>query len=119
MRSLRLSDQCAPRNVPARFRPADAPLAASNRAWRRAWVAEANAVLRRTGDADAAREAGASLLVAMLDCDSRTTAMVRQCPDGLALAEINNLPRAARRRMANRDGAADRVRDEILAGERP
>jgi hypothetical protein len=46
------------RNFPAAFTPADAPPAASNRALRRLWTAEANRILRRTGDADAAQRAG-------------------------------------------------------------
>src|SRR5207237_6595522 len=70
------------RNFRARFAPADAPPAASSRALRCLWAAEMNRVLRRTGDLDEARRAGAEMLVAALDCDAlvyRSRRQTRAC----------------------------------------
>jgi hypothetical protein len=102
-------------NLPARFTPADAPPAAVNRTLRRSWAAEANRVLRPTGDPDAARRAGAKILVAALDCD----AIVYQIGRAANAAVPVNLPIAARRREHNIDGAPDRFAEIILAGGRP
>jgi hypothetical protein len=97
------------RNHPERFTLADAPPAASNRALRRTWVAEANAALRRTGDPDAARRAAAEALVAALDLDHRIArARLGEDRRGLPTPAIT-LPRDANRRGRNCDGAGDRV----------
>ena len=92
---------------------ADAPPAAENRTLRRSWAAEANRVLRRTGDPDAARRRGAEMLVAALDCDVIAHETSRK--GGGAV----NLPIAAKQREHNIDGAADRVAEIILAGGQP
>jgi len=98
--------------------PADAPRAAQSRAVRRAWASEVNQVLRRTGDLEKARRAGAMLIMAALDVDAITA---RACSTGrwgrqgvrLDLTTVN-LPAAARRRSANDDGAGDRIIEAIL-----
>jgi hypothetical protein len=105
----------AARNLPTRFTPADAPPAAVNRTLRRSWAAEANRELRRTGEPDAARRAGAKILVAALDCDVIAFQSVRAAGARVPV----NLPVAAKRREHNIDGAANRVAEVILAGGRP
>jgi hypothetical protein len=102
-------------NLPPSFTIADAPPAASNRALRRLWMAEANRILRRTGNPDAARRAAAEILVAALDCDAFVLQIARVAGEGVPV----NLPILAKRRGRNRDGAADRVAEMVLAGGRP
>ena len=103
-------------NVPRRFTSADAPPAASNRALRRLWAAEANRTLRATRDLDDARRAGAEMLLAALDCDAAVYRHRRQT--GACTVPVN-LPSAASERGHNCDGAGDRAVAAILAGERP
>lgn len=105
----------APRNSPTQFTTADAPPAAANRALRRAWAARANAVLRHTGNPDAARQAAVKVLVAALDCDDIAYRAIRRTNGDGPI----NLDIAAKRREVNLDGAADRIADIILAGGRP
>jgi hypothetical protein len=103
-------------NVPRRFTAADVPPAAVNRELRRLWAAVANRTFRRTGGADAARRAGAEILVAALDCDAlvyRTLRLTR------ARTVPVNLAVSAKQRGHNCDGAGDRAVAAILAGERP
>jgi hypothetical protein len=103
-------------NLPwGRFTAADAPPAASNRAMRRLWAAEANRILRRTGDRGEACQAGAEVLVAPLDCDALAALVVRKTKSSAPV----NLPIAAKRRKGNRDGAADRMAEAIQRGFRP
>lgn len=103
-------------NSSAGFTVADAPPAAINRALRREWAAVANRTLRGTGDPDAARRAGAEMMVAALECDAlvqRSRRRTRGC------AVPVNVAAAAKRRSRNCDQEADRAVDVILAGERP
>lgn len=112
-----LPDRTLARNIReldfhTRFTPANAPPAASNRALRREWAAVANRVLRATRDPDAARRAGAEMLVAALDCDALLQG-------GRRIRSLVNLPTANRRRARNHDGAANRAAEAILAEGRP
>lgn len=103
--------------------PADAPRAAQSRAVRRAWASRVNQVLRRTGNLEEARRAGAELVMAALDCDAITarahfTGWWGRRGSGLDTATITLSP-AARRRSANDDGAGDRIIEAIMNDEIP
>jgi hypothetical protein len=65
--SYRETVSAAPRNLPRRLGPADAPREAGNRALRKKWAALATDVLRRTGDPDTARVAACMSLIVALD----------------------------------------------------
>jgi hypothetical protein len=105
-------------NLPRRFRPADAPPAAVNRSLRREWAAVANAALNRTGDPDAAQRAGAEMLAAALDMDSRVAAIARRARKGRPpLDRVSHLPTGAIRRRARGDD--DSAIEAILAGATP
>ena len=115
-RVARYGDRCnSGSNPPRPFTAADAPPAAVNRALRRACVAEANRMLRRTDDPDAARRAGADVLVAASNCNT----IACQAGKATKAAVSISLPIAATRRERNRNGEADRVVEANLAGERP
>jgi hypothetical protein len=102
---------------------ADAPRAACSRDVRRAWAAEVNRVLRQTGDRDQARAAGAVLVVSALNCDALCAALRNIGIWGRSATPLPRaaltLPRAARNRSTNRDGARDRLVQAILRDHPP
>jgi hypothetical protein len=97
--------------------PSDAPKAARSRLLRRAWAAEVNRIIRRTGDPDAALRVGAGLIMAAIDCDAATAAHVAKA--GGRTAPPLTLPMAARHRQENDDDAGERVVEAILKDEIP
>jgi hypothetical protein len=103
------------RNSLRRVSPSDAPRAARSRLMRRAWAAEVNRVIRRTGNPDAALRAGAGLIMAAIDCDAAAAAHVAKA--GGRTAPPLTLPMAARHRKDNDNDAGDRVVDAILNDE--
>ena len=103
--------------------PSDAPKAAQSRAVRRAWASCVNRVLRQTGNLEKARRAGATLVMAALDCDAAgahagNTGWWGRRGVILDPATIT-LPADARRREANKDGAGDRIIEAIMSNEIP
>ena len=101
----------------------DAPKAAQSRAVRRAWASVVNQVLRRTGDLEGGRRAGAELVMASLDCDAiaaraHSTGWWGRRGSGLDTATVT-LSAAARRRSSNDDGADDRIIEAIMKDEIP
>jgi hypothetical protein len=83
----------------------------------RGWAAEVNCVLRRTGDPEAARRAGAALVMAAIDCDASTASHVAKAR-GRDAPPIT-LSRAARRRDTNDTGEGDRIVDALVNDETP
>lgn len=96
---------------------ADAPKALKGRTLRRAWASEVNRVLRATGDLEAAREAGAELAVAAIDCDAGMAAHRKRAGGTWGEPPPFTLSKAAKQRDQNVDGAGDRVRDAIMRDE--
>jgi hypothetical protein len=97
---------------PTRVGARDAPKALIGRSVRRAWASEVNRVARATDDITAAREAGARLAMAAIDCDAATASHVARAR-GQRAPPIT-LSQAAKRREANEGGAGDRIVEAIL-----
>jgi hypothetical protein len=100
---------------PIRVGTRDAPKALIGRSARRAWASEVNRVARATDDMTAAREAGARLAMAAIDCDAVTASHVARAR-GQRAPPIT-LSQAAKRREANEGGARDRIVEAILNDE--
>jgi hypothetical protein len=102
-----------PSRISPSVRPADAPTALIGRSARRAWASEVNRVARRTGDIDQAREAGAWLAMAAIDCDAALASHIArargQRPPPITLSRD-----AERRRWA---GGDQRIADAIMRDE--
>jgi hypothetical protein len=105
------------RNSVRSVSPSDAPRAARSRLMRRTWASEVNCVLRRTGDPEAARWAGAELIMAAIDCDAATAAHVAKMRGQDAAPFTLSAP--ARRREVNDNEAGDRAIEAILRDELP
>ena len=97
---------------PTRVGARDAPKALIGRSVRRAWASEVNLVARATDDMTAAREAGARLAMAAIDCDATTASHVARAR-GQRAPPIT-FSQAAKRREANEGGAGDRIVEAIL-----
>ena len=97
---------------PIRVGARDAPKALIGRSARRAWASEVNRVARATDDMTAAREAGARLAMAAIDCDAATASHVARAR-GQRAPPIT-LSQPAKRREANEGGAGDRIVEAIL-----
>jgi hypothetical protein len=104
-------------SIGGRVTPAEAPKAVKGRAARRAWASEVNRVARHTGDFEEARQAGADLAMAVIDCDAALSAHGARTGGGRP--PPFTLSQAAKRREANDNGAGDRIKGAILRDEKP